>query len=132
MPAGRPRAYDSPEQMQTAIDSYFAHAEKLTITGLALHLGFCTRHALLTYEGYSKEYYTTIKTAKLKIEQYYEEHLTDRNVAGSIFALKNFKWKDKTTTEHVLDENTASLLGLIDGKDKGQLPTGQEVEEAGE
>ena len=30
------------------------------------------------------------------IEQYHEEGLSDNNVAGRIFALKNMGWKDKT------------------------------------
>ena len=133
---GRPRKYKTVDEMQKAIDSYFLEAKKeeeyLTITGLALALGFCTRHALLTYEGYSKEFYVAIKTAKLRIENSYEKGLRDKNVAGSIFALKNFNWHDKQTQVLEIDKNTATLLGLFDGSTKGRLPTEQEVEEAGE
>jgi hypothetical protein len=95
MPRGRPRKYDSPEQMQQAIDKYFAETEKITVCGLALALGFTSRNALLAYEGYSDEYFGTIKTAKARIEEYYEQHLTDAKAAGSIFALKNFGWRDE-------------------------------------
>lgn len=92
---GRPRKYDSPEQMQIAIDDYFAKTTKITICGLALHLGFVSRQSFLDYSGYSEEYSDTIKAGKARIEQYYEEHLVESGAAGSIFALKNFKWSDK-------------------------------------
>ena len=44
MPAGRPRKYKTPEEMQVVIDQYFKECEinkkPPTITGLALALGF--------------------------------------------------------------------------------------------
>lgn len=91
---GRKRKYSSVKQMQAAIDEYFTTTVKTTICGLALHLGFVSRQSLLDYEGYSEEFFDTIKTAKSRIEAYYEEHLVENNAAGSIFALKNFNWKD--------------------------------------
>ena len=55
------------------------------------------------------------------------------NPAMGIFLGKNYLGQtDKQTQEHIIDKETATLLGLIDGKTKGQLPTEQEVEEAGE
>ncbi len=92
---GRPRKYESPDQMQAGIDKYFDEAEKITICGLALALGFVSRNSLLDYEDYSEEFFRTIKRAKARVEQYYEEHLVANNAAGSIFALKNFGWQDK-------------------------------------
>ena len=85
-PGGRPRKYQSVEQLQTAIDSYFESTEKVTITGLALHLGFNSRQALSNYEGYSEEFHDAIKRAKSRVEMYYEEHLVESNAAGAIFA----------------------------------------------
>ena len=93
---GRPRKYKTVEKLQAAIDKYFEEVDKFTICGLALHLGFVSRNSLLSYEGYSEEFFCTIKRAKTRIEQYYEEHLVENNAAGSIFALKNFDWSDKT------------------------------------
>ena len=92
---GRPRKYNSPEEMQVAIDDYFATTTKITICGLALHLGFVSRTSLINYAGYGEEFMNTIKAAKAKVEQYYEEHLIGTGAAGPIFALKNFKWSDK-------------------------------------
>ena len=97
---GRPRKYDSPEKMQESIDNYFENTTKLTICGLALYLGFDSRVSLLNYEGYSEDFLSTIKKAKSRIEEYYEQHLIGSNAAGPIFALKNFKWSDKQEIEH--------------------------------
>ena len=97
-PGGRPRKYQSVEQLQAAIDSYFESTEKVTITGLALHMGFNSRQALSNYEGYSEEFHDAIKRAKSRVEMYYEEHLVESNAAGAIFALKNYGWSDKIQT----------------------------------
>ena len=45
-PGGRPRKYDTPEQMQVAIDAYFDEPKLHTVCGLALHLGFAQRKSL--------------------------------------------------------------------------------------
>jgi len=103
-PVGRPRMYETPEQMQAAIDAYFGQVKlemrPPSVCGLALHLGFSTRTGLQNYEGYSPEYHFTIKRAKTRIEQYHEEQLGDNNVAGQIFWLKaNAKWRDVQSHE---------------------------------
>jgi hypothetical protein len=50
MTAGRPLKYKTQEELQDAIDDYFINAEIPTITGLALHLGFCSRQSMYDYE----------------------------------------------------------------------------------
>lgn len=101
---GRPRMYDSVEEMQDSIDRYFVHCEEkgenIKITGLALWLGFKSRQALVDYEGYSEEFHYTIKRAKLRVESAYEDRLIKRGNGGDIFALKNFKWTDSTEVKH--------------------------------
>jgi hypothetical protein len=39
---------------------------------------------------------------------------------------------DKQETQHTLSKETITLLGMIDGGDKGKLPDSQETEEAGQ
>ena len=110
---GRPAKFKTPEEMQKLIDSYFnGGANKrhvvtmsgvvkvpiLTITGLVYHLGFSSRDSFYEYEK-NAEFTDTIKTARLRIEMSYEEQLSDKNCTGSIFALKNLGWEDKTKTE---------------------------------
>ena len=99
---GRPRKFKTVEEMSDAIDAYFDETafDKITITGLALHLGFTSRADLINYEGYSDEFHYTIKTAKLFVENAYEQDLRSKGGSGPIFALKNFDWKDKHDVKH--------------------------------
>lgn len=114
--------YNTAEEMQEMIDKYFDQCEgtmkvdeegnvftdkygepvmfgrkPLTITGLALALGFNSRQALLNYQA-KDEFYDTIMRAKARIEQYAEERLFDKDGAnGAKFSLSNnFEgWKEK-------------------------------------
>ena len=119
---GRPAAYKTPEEMQAKIDAYFEECEgvyvrdkdgkietdkydnpittkkrPLTITGLALALGFNSRQSLLNYQD-DPLFMDTIRRAKSKVEQYAEERLFDKEgVNGAKFNLSNnFKgWSEK-------------------------------------
>ena len=100
MSAGRPRKYNTVEELDLAIQSYFdQNVEDLTIPGLAYHLGFESRQSIYDYKENEKFTYS-IKRAILKIESVYAKKLAGQNVTGIIFALKNMGWKDKTETEH--------------------------------
>jgi hypothetical protein len=99
--AGRPRIYQSVEELDEAIKSYFnpdgIKLDKPTVTGLALHLGFADKTTLYEYRD-RLEYSYSIKKALTMIENYHELGLTENNVTGRIFALKNMGWKDKVET----------------------------------
>lgn len=96
---GRPRIYNTGEELQEAVDSYFSQEVcDFTITGLALYLGFCDRQSLYDYED-NDLFSCIIKTAKLRVENAYEKKLNSPACTGAIFALKNMKWKDKTEVE---------------------------------
>lgn len=119
----RPKLYETPKQMQRAIDKYFKNclgkplkddkgnvltdkrgnpiligAKAPTVTGLALALGFNSRQALLNYQA-REEFNDTITRAKTRCEEYAESRLYDRDGArGAEFSLKyNFKWEDQRT-----------------------------------
>ena len=104
--AGQPLSYKTVEELQTAVDHYFAvdafipqaegASEYLpTMSGLALSLGV-DRKTVLNYSN-KEEYFPTIRKAKSKIESFIETRLYGNNVTGCIFNLKNnFDWKDKT------------------------------------
>lgn len=95
---GRPELYSEPEAMQEKIDQYFAETKNITITGLAFYLGFESRQSFYDYE--KKESFTyTIKKARCRVEQYYEENLLSKYATGAIFALKNMDWKDKIVSD---------------------------------
>lgn len=92
---GRPPHFDDPGKLQAEIEEYFAQDGKKTITGLAYHLGFESRQSFYDYEDRPGFSYI-IKRARLKVENGYEEMLQGTTPTGSIFALKNMGWKDRT------------------------------------
>lgn len=111
MTAGRPPKYNNAEDMQQAISDFFKQETgKITISGLAYHLGFESRQSFYDYESIS-EFSYTIKRARLFIENEYEKLLISNNTTGAIFALKNFGWTDKQEFEHSGTFN----INLIDG-----------------
>jgi hypothetical protein len=123
MSAGRPPIFKTPDELQEAIDWYFfdAHYDSCgfprtflkyhpTVAGLALALGFSCRQSITDYSE-KDEFSSTIKKAKLRIEQYLEEALHGNSVTGIIFNLKNnFGWKDKTEHEHTINESLGDRL----------------------
>lgn len=119
MPAGRPLAFESVEDLSTQIDTYFVEGGPAyidigdatmfvpTVSGLAYHLNVSTE-TLRDY-GTKEEYSATVKRAKQKIEIALEQRLAGQAVTGTIFNLKNnFGWKDKTEKE------ITGNLGLTD------------------
>jgi len=105
MPAGRPRLYSSPEEMQEKLNDYYADCElreaPLTIPGMAYFLGFEDRHSISEYANFP-EFTATIKKARMKVEQQRVENLVSGkgSTPGQIFDLKNnFDYKDKQETE---------------------------------
>jgi len=120
---GRPPYFESVEEMQAAIEQYFADADgkkwPYTIPDLALALGFTSRQSLLNYQ-YKPEYMDTIKRAKLRIEGQRARQLVQGQgmVAGQIFDLKNnFGWRDQqdlanSTVEKTFVQNNIGLIGM--------------------
>lgn len=84
------------EELQEKIDDYFDVTPKAewTWTGLALHLD-TSRETLREYKE-RPEYVDSLKKALLKVENSYELDLKKHGRTGTIFALKNFDWKDRS------------------------------------
>ena len=138
---GRPPFYNTKEEMQEKIDAYFEEckgeplldeegkpaltksgcpiiigARPLTITGLALALGFNSRQALLNYQA-KDEFHDTILRAKAKVECYAEERLFDKDGAnGAKFSLaNNFDgWKEKQQIEADINSEMTINIELVD------------------
>ena len=118
---GRPSMFSNPEDMQILIDEYFAlireENEPATITGLCLHLGFESRQSFYAY-GDKPDFSYTIKRARLMIENAYERNLSIANSpTGSIFALKNLGWSDKTeidNTHHIGEFRIQDVIKFTD------------------
>lgn len=138
---GRPPMYKNAEEIQEKIDAYFKDCEgellldaegnpiidkygdavrvgtrPLTITGLALALGFNSRQALLNYQD-KPEFNDTITRAKAKVEQYAEERLFDKDGAnGAKFSLSNnFEgWREKQQIEADVNSEVTINIELSD------------------
>jgi 4-aminobutyrate aminotransferase-like enzyme len=141
---GRPPMYKTAKEIQEKIDAYFEECNgeilfdsdgnpmvdkygnvirvgvrPLTITGLALALGFTSRRALLNYQG-KKEFVHTITRAKAKVEQYAEERLFDKDGAnGAKFSLaNNFDgWKEKKEIEADVNNKITINVELVDDEE---------------
>lgn len=106
MPGGRPRAFKTPEEFQEKADAYFESCkttdEPVTWTGLCLFVGMSSRQSLERYKRgeHGQEFVDPVKTALAKVEHAYEKRLVNGGGAGAIFALKNFKWRDKQEIDH--------------------------------
>jgi len=119
-PGGRPKLYDSPEQLQADIEEYFTNCdnrlvqgyddktnsqfayispEPYTMSGLALALGM-DRKSLLNYSK-DEKFFPAIKAARNRVESDVERRLMEgKATTGAIFNLKNnFDWKDKSETD---------------------------------
>ena len=97
--SGRPPIYNSADELKNKCIEYFEECknlkEKVTITGLALYLGFCSRSSLDDYVK-KEEFSYIVKRAKLVVENSYE----NSGQTIDIFALKNMSWKDKQEIEN--------------------------------
>ena len=126
MPTGSP-FFETPEELQEKVDSYFKECpDKKTIvagdkiievpnpiiSGLAYYLGFESRQSFYDYEKRDAFSYT-IKRARLRIEMQYELNLSFANCTGSIFALKQFDWKDKQEVEHSGDITSTDKKEIV-------------------
>lgn len=99
---GRPRMYETPEEMQIEIDKYFEQVDEAnppTLTGLALFLGYMDRASL--YDGELRsEFSNTIKKARARLHAFAEQQLITRDKpTGAIFWLKNAGWSDHKKIE---------------------------------
>ena len=113
--------FKTPDALKKIMDKYLDETpeKEWTWTGLALAIGG-SRQLLSDYEkreGYGK----IIRTAKAHIENSYEEDLKESGRAGTIFALKNFGWKDKQeiiATHRLEDLTDAELDAQIAKQEK--------------
>ena len=118
MPVGRPLKFKTVEELDDRVVEYFRGTPKdeWTITGLALALD-TSRKVLCEYEDDRPAYSNTIKKAKLMVENGYEIDLKKHGRSGTIFALKNFDWRDKTETD--ITSKGESILGINYIKPRG-------------
>lgn len=120
---GRPLKFKTVKELQSKIDAYFNETPKdeWTWTGLALYLD-TSRQTLLNYTE-RPEYVDSIKKGLARVENGYEIDLKKHGRTGTIFALKNFDWKDKTENETTLITPTPLLDVLHNNGTQKDNPT---------
>jgi hypothetical protein len=100
---GRPPIYETVDEIIPLLEVWEENIksgkEIPTVTGLTLALGFADKSTLYDYVK-KPEFSHPIKKALTIVEFGYEKALKESNAAGSIFALKNMGWKDKTELDH--------------------------------
>jgi len=110
--------FQTPEAMEFAIDLYFKEKfennEPPTIPGMALALGFKSRHSLISYKNKSEAFSDIIETAFTKIEEYKNTLLlsVERAPQGVMFDLtNNHGWVGKSEVRNVHEAgDTLSVL----------------------
>ena len=111
---GRPPKYKTAEELQKKVDEYFDQlneSKSVTITGLILYCGFCSRQSF--YDLQEKEEFTyTVKKARLRVTNHYESLLQGNSVAGPIFALKNLGWSDRQEIDHTSKGERLSPINI--------------------
>ena len=129
--------FKTPEEMQEKIDAYFKECEghpllddegipytdrngnpfivdrkPLTVTGLAIALGFTSRQALMNYQG-RKKFQAVVEAAKLRIENYAEMRLYDKEGAnGAKFNLQN-NFRNWDADKAGSDDKKAPAVNII-------------------
>ncbi len=89
---------DRSQRPHEVIEWGVSHQKHYTITGLANFL--CTSRATLVNYEERDEFFNTIKAAKDRVEEYWENLLIGSNATGPIFNLKNnYGWKDQTQVD---------------------------------
>lgn len=114
-PVGRPRIITTPEEFDERVDAYIAECkekeEPVLLTGMILALGLNSKNTFYEYENYP-EFSDSVKKARLLVEMEYEKRLcTSPSATGSIFALKNFGWRDKVEAD--ISNSDGSLKPII-------------------
>ncbi len=129
--AGRPLQYKTVEELQSAVDEYFAFCDNritqiyskevgdnvpisfpapYTMSGLARAIGL-SRQALSEY-NHREQFGDAIKKARARVEEDIETRLLEgRSPAGAIFNLKNnFGWMDQSRQD-IRVEQVTPILG---------------------
>ena len=126
--SGRPRIFETPEQMELKAAEYFEslivftpggdvdYHTPATITGICLFLGFNSRQGFYEYKERS-EFSDIVARIQMTVENSYENGLYTKFSQGCTFALKNMGWKDKTEQEISMPSGSVTIKS--EGKEVG-------------
>lgn len=112
--------FKTPEELEAKINAYFDNTpkEEWTWTGLALYLD-TNRQTLLNYSE-RPEFVDPIKKGLARVENGYEIDLKRHGRPGTIFALKNFDWKDRQEQDITSGGKPIPILGNVRTNDSNK------------
>lgn len=131
---GRPRAFNTPEEMQVLLDEYFeikkGHVKKVVLKNETVvevpdpepvHLAGVCAYLGITYETlnqYQKkeEFSEPITRAKLMCEEYAVNMCFKGNNKADFVLQNNFKWRNRSETENKTESTTKIVY--IDKEEK--------------
>lgn len=146
---GRRPLYETPEQLQAAVDEYFRKCEGVpaydkngrpiikqngqqrrvghippTLTGLALFCGYKNRETFTRQKDRSAAFNDVVLVARLRIENYYEQALADGDTFdGAAFMLSvAFGWRKRNAEEWGAAEGGRVRIVDRAEKDRKQKP----------
>lgn len=110
-----------------------------TIEGFAKSISVCIATVYNWIDKDHASYQAKFLDAYNKAKQYRKNWLIDVGLSG-LAPANSFKFvavnctdmRDKQETKHKISEETAILLGMIDGSSKGKLPDGAESQDPGQ
>ena len=132
---GRPTKYlpESSDKVTEYMTNCELDGELPTLAGLALYLD-TTKTTVQNWRKQHPEFLTSLAKMLQKQQQMLINKGLNKDYNPLITKLilsANHGMSEKTITEHEVSEETATLLGMIDGSSKGKLPTKQEEQDAG-
>lgn len=126
--------FNNRASLNRLIDEYFERSkndtnkniEPITLTGLALFLGFTSKEAFDEYEQFYK-YADSLKRARFRVMAYYESRLHYPAPTGAMFALKSMGWGDKVKAAKAATKSKSLTVKVIQS---GPQPVSSEKEVA--
>lgn len=112
---GRPRFFDTPEEMEAAIEQYLEDVdngkEELSLSGLATGIGFAGIQGIYNYRNrYPNEFDGLLARARAVVEKYYEVSLVDpKKSKGAQFALERMFGLIERREDKVIKEYQVTL-----------------------
>ena len=109
----RPRHYDDPAEFDAKVDQYVLEAREagdpLTMTGLAIALGFVDKSSIYQYQENPK-FLHSVKRARQLVQHSTEMWAIRERSPGAIFSLKhNYGWRDKHEIDHNVKSNPTEV-----------------------
>ena len=110
------RKFKNPDEILTLAHAYsercFDKRVGMTVTGMALALGFNSLDAFYAYERENKELGPVVRRVRTIVEESYEQRLHGTTPTGAIFALKCMGWKEGPVQMELSGRNGAPIATI--------------------